>query len=175
LTAPATPPSTAHLRDAGLARRFAALGYEALLVVAMVLVASFALLPFVSPDAARTHALAVPTLAGRTIMFVALFALGGLFFGWCWSRGRRTLPMKTWRLALVDANGAPLSPRTAIVRYLAAWIGPALALAAYGPLSAYGQGALAWPLVAVNWLAAFVDPGRRFLHDRIAGTRIVMS
>jgi uncharacterized RDD family membrane protein YckC len=83
--------------------------------------------------------------------------------------------MKTWRLALVDASGAPVSPRRALVRYAAAWIGPALAVAVYALLAPHGLGALAWPVLALNWLAAFVDPDRRFLHDRVAGTRLVMS
>jgi len=29
--------------------------------------------------------------------------------------------------------------------------------------------------LALNYLAAFVDPDGRFLHDRIAGTRIVQD
>ena len=33
--------------------------------------------------------------------------------------------------------------------------------------------ALAAWLLVVNFLWAFVDPERQFLHDRIAGTRIV--
>jgi uncharacterized RDD family membrane protein YckC len=175
LTAKAAPSSRGRPPDAGLARRLAALSYEALLVVALLFVASFALVPFVSPDAARTHALAVPSLAGRIVSFVALFALGALFFGWSWSSGRRTLPMKTWRMALVDANDAPLSRRTALVRYVAAWIGPALATAVYALAAPHGLGAIAWPMLALNWIAAFVDPDRKFLHDRIAGTRLITS
>ena len=160
---------------AGLVRRFAALAYEALILVALVLVAGFALIPFVSPEAVRGQPLVVPTLAGRIVGLVALFTLGALFFGWIWSNGRRTLPMKTWRLALVDRAGHPPSRRTAVVRYAAAWIGPALCIAAYALAAPHGVGALAWPLVALNWLAAFVDPDAQFLHDRIAGTRLVTA
>jgi uncharacterized RDD family membrane protein YckC len=83
--------------------------------------------------------------------------------------------MKTWRLALVTADGSALSRRSALVRYLAAWIGPVLAILAYAILAPHGYGALAWPVAALNWLAAFVDPQRQFLHDRIAGTRIVRT
>jgi len=169
---PARPAAGA---EAGLWRRFAALSYESLLAVALVFVASFALAPWVSPEASRTHAIDVPGPGGRIVSFIALVALGALFFGFCWSNGRRTLPMKTWRLALVDASGAPASPRRALVRYAAAWIGPALAVGAYALLATHGLGALAWPMVALNWLAAFVDPDRRFLHDRVAGTRLVTS
>jgi uncharacterized RDD family membrane protein YckC len=154
-------------------RRFAALAYEALIVVALVLVAGFALIPFVSPEAVRGQPLVVPTTGRRIVGFVALFALGAVFFGWIWSNGRRTLPMKTWRLALVDRAGRAPSPRTAVLRYAAAWLGPALCIALYALAAPHGLGALAWPLVALNWLAALVDPDAQFLHDRIAGTRLV--
>lgn len=172
--APAQPAdASARAPLAGIARRYAALLYEALLLVALVFVASFLLTPLVSPGTAASASLTLPSMAGRIVSFVALFALGAAFFGWSWSAGRRTLPMKTWRLALVTTQGAPLSRRTALVRYLAAWIGPTLAIAAYALLAPRGLGALAWPIVALNWLAALVDPERQFLHDRIAGTRLV--
>jgi hypothetical protein len=44
---------------------------------------------------------------------------------------------------------------------------------AFALLREAGLGALAWPIAALNWLAAFVDPERQFLHDRIAGTRLI--
>jgi uncharacterized RDD family membrane protein YckC len=161
---------------AGIARRYAALLYEALLVFAIVFIASFLLTPLVSPESASaTSSLTLPSTLGRSVSFVVLFSLLAAFFAWSWSGGRRTLPMKTWRLALVTRNGAPLSRRTAALRYLAAWIGPLLAVVAYAALSPVGLGPLGWPLVAVNWLAAFVDPERQFLHDRVAGTRLVVS
>lgn len=164
---------SAPLPLAGIPRRYAALLYESLLLVALVFIVSFVLTPVVSPGRPATGALSVPSIAGRTISFVVLFALGAAFFGWSWSEGRRTLPMKTWRLALVSARASPVSLRTALLRYVVAWIGPALAVAAYALLAPNGLGALAWPLAAINWLAAFVDPERQFLHDRLAGTRLV--
>ena len=173
--ASARPPRPAPAPHAGLARRFAALLYEALLFVALVFIASFLLTPIVSPGTAASGTLVVPTLGGRLVSLVALFAIAAAFYAWCWSEGRRTLPMKTWRLALVTERGEAVPRAQAFVRYLAAWIGPLLALVAYIALSPIGLGALAWPLFFVNWLAAFVDPERRFLHDRIARTRIVPS
>lgn len=161
---------SAPLRLAPFGRRCASLAYESLLLAALVLVTGFALLPLVTPGQAG---LAVPGLPQRVFLFCAYFAVLAWYFTWSWAGGRRTLPMKTWRLALVDVAGAPLSRRTALLRYLATWVGPVLALAAYGALHPLGWGAHAAWLVAFNFLWALVDPARQFLHDRIAGTRIV--
>ncbi len=57
----------------------------------------------------------------------------------------------------------------------AAWIGPLAALAAHAALQPVNLGAHAAWLVAVGYLWPIVDPDRQFLHDRIAGTRIVMA
>ena len=158
---------------ATLRRRLASLLYESLLLSAMVLVASFAIAPLVAPHTSASQQLGVPSTAGRVVSFVALFALGAAYFVYSWSGARRTLAMKTWKLALVTPDGLPIERRRAFARYVAAWIGPALGLAAYVVLKPVGLGELAWPLVALNWLAAFVDRDGQFLHDRIAGTRVV--
>lgn len=152
--------------NAGLPRRLAALVYEALLVAAIVLGAGFLLAPLVAPAA---PALGTPTLPARVLQFCALFALLAAYFAWSWTGGRRTLAMKTWRLALRTAAGVPPAPKVALCRYLAGWIGPALALVAYAPTGSRWSALL----VAVNYLWAWLDRDRAFLHDRIAGTRLV--
>lgn len=168
----AAPPP---LALASLRRRFAALLYELLLLVALLFVVSFALLPLVTPGHAGTaQSLTVPALPQRAAMACLLFAVLALYFTWCWSDGRRTLPMKTWKLRLVDAQARDLPRRTALLRYLCAWIGPLLAIGASAALATVGFGAHAAWLVLFNWLWAFVDRDRQFLHDRLAGTRLVL-
>jgi uncharacterized RDD family membrane protein YckC len=159
---------------ADIGRRLLALLYEGLLLVALLLIAGFALAPFVSPSgSASTHTLGIPSTPARVGAFIALFLLGAIFYGWSWSEGRRTLPMKTWHLSIVTRDGAPVPRRAALVRYVAWWIGPALGLVAYATLRPHGLGAFALPLFLLDYLAAFVDPERQFLHDRVAGTRVV--
>jgi uncharacterized RDD family membrane protein YckC len=154
-------------------RRFAALVYEALLLVAIVFAVNFVMLPLVTPQ--RKGEILLPALPERAALFCVLFAVLAGYFVWCWSNGRRTLAMKTWRLRLVRESGDIVTPKTALMRYLAAWIGPVLAIAAYAALSRVNLGAHAAWLVAFNFLWAFVDRDRQFLHDRIAGTRIVVA
>jgi len=175
VTTPAAAPAAARapaLPLAALGRRLAALAYELLLLTALVFVASFALLPFVSPQRAGAS-LTLPDVPARTLLFCALFAVAALYYTWCWTDGRRTLPQKTWRMRLVDTRGRALTYRRALVRYLAAWIGPLLALATYVAARPHGVGAIALVPLALAYLAAAVDPDRQFLHDRVAATRVV--
>ena len=66
------------------------------------------------------------------------------YFLWCWLRGGQTLAMKAWGIRLVG-----VTPVRAIVRFL---------LLALLPVS------IAW---------ALFDRDRQFLHDRLAGTRLI--
>jgi uncharacterized RDD family membrane protein YckC len=161
--------------NASLARSLAAVAYESLLAAALVLVTGFLTLPLVSPSAQAAHALEVPGAAARALSACVVFGIAGLYCVWMWTGGRRTLSMKTWRLWLLRDDGASVDSRTAVIRYLALWIGPALALVAYEALKASPLGRHAGWLVLFNYAWALVDPDRRFLHDRIARTRIVWS
>ncbi len=124
--------------------RIAAMFYELLLVTAVVFVASFIIIPVVG----ELHA------AWQRHLFQA-YLLGVLFayFSAFWLRSGQTLAMKTWRIRLVSLDGGALSFRQAAVRF---------ALAVPGLLLA---GAGLW------W--AWFDRDRQFLHDRIAGTRLI--
>lgn len=106
-----------------------------------------------------------------------LFVVLGLYFVWFWTHGGQTLAMKTWRIKLITCDGNALSPRRAVWRYLLAWmwILPGLALAwileakTWSLLLIPGANILAWALLT------YLDPQRQFLHDRIAGTRVINS
>jgi uncharacterized RDD family membrane protein YckC len=111
----------------------------------------------------------------RSALQAWLFLTVGLYFIWFWCHGGQTLPMKTWRIRLVSRQGGALSTWRASWRYLLAWLWflPGLGLA-------LAIGATGWLLVAIPaanivlWaLAVFIDPQRQFLHDRLAGTRLV--
>jgi len=173
---------TAVAQPAGLARKLGASAYEALLLAALLLLIEFALLPMVTPtdrgpaDAMRGASQPIPYLMSRR----ARAASGALLFGVCgayciglWSAGRRTLPMKTWRIALRGRGGARVSLQAAMLRYFACWIGPALAIAGYVAVAPPWHGRWALALTAVNYAWAFVDRDGQYLQDRIAGTRLV--
>ena len=66
--------------------------------------------------------------------------------------------------------------RTAIVRFLLAWGWFVPALLVCGVFGLHGKGQIAIALVigVAAWaLTAFLDKDRQFLHDRLAGTRLI--
>src|SRR5574341_34247 len=129
---------------ASLTRRACALAYEALLLCAVLLVAA---VPFV----AITHG--ADAIVTRPLFQLYLVAVAAIYFVWQWRRGGQTLPMKTWRLRIVTQAGAALSLRQAASRFLFAIAGCALA--------------------GAGFLWALVDREGLFLHDRLAGTKII--
>jgi uncharacterized RDD family membrane protein YckC len=167
---PLSPPPLPSL--AGLWRRFGAFVHELLFLVAYLFIVGlfFASISGESMSAGRPQIL-TGTIA--LLQQLYLFATLGAYFVFFWIKGRRTLAFKTWQLRLVDARDllTPPSLKHAVLRYLSTWIGPALGLLIYLALGANARG---WWLLALftNFLWAFVDPARQFLHDRIAGTRV---
>ena len=159
---------------ADLYRRLAALVYEIFLLAALVLVAGFAILPAIGPAATpgphTADQLYVLPAASRALLLAYYVAVTGAYCLWFWSAGRQTLAMKTWHLVLVQGNGRPVAAGRAARRFAAAWIGPLAALAAYAWIGRWG-----FPLLALNFAWALVDRDRQFLHDRIAGTRVVQT
>jgi uncharacterized RDD family membrane protein YckC len=154
---------------ASLARRLASLLYEGVVVAAILLAASFA-----SVHAATSR---LEGLARALFQAYLLSVLGG-YFVWCWCRGGQTLPMRAWRLRLVEPNGAPVKVPRAVLRYL-------LAAAAFAPVAVGSTALWMHPRAPLGWLAlapgtlallwSLVDSERQFLHDRLAGTRIVSA
>jgi uncharacterized RDD family membrane protein YckC len=88
------------------------------------------------------------TAGGLRIALQAfILAVVASYFLWCWLRGGQTLAMKAWRIRLVG-----VTPAKALLR---------LALAV-----------LLFP-ASIAW--ALFDRDRQFLHDRLAGTRLVRA
>ena len=138
------PAPTALAATAGLGRRLGSLCYEILLLAAVLFVGAWAFL-FLGRN--LDPALAHP------LFQLFLFAIGAAYFIYCWTRGGQTLPMKTWRIRLVTRGGGAIPLRTAICRYLFAVAGAGF----------FGLG----------FIWGFFDGEGQFLHDRLAGTKIV--
>jgi uncharacterized RDD family membrane protein YckC len=87
--------------------------------------------------------------AARLELQLLIFLAFAAYFLWSWLRGGQTLAMKAWKIRLVD-----VTPTRAVVRFLIACV-------------AVPSG------IAIVW--ALFDRDRQFLHDRLAGTRLVAA
>lgn len=131
---------------AGLARRLAALAYDALLLCGLLAILTLLILVF------RGGRVIEPGTAWFTL---ATFACVLAFFVGFWRHGGQTLGMMAWQIELRSASGRPVSLRQALVRFAAAW----LSLAPCG----------------LGFLWAVFDHCKRTWHDRLAGTLVVRT
>lgn len=135
------------LQRPSILRRLASMCYESLLLLAVLAV--LLILPHVLLGAFAQR------LASPIVVQAHCFVVLLVYFIWFWSNGGQTLAMKTWRIRLVTRAGQAVPPGQALLRYLLCW--PSLCLAGAG---------LVW---------ALFDRDRQFLHDRLAGTQLVMN
>lgn len=127
-----------------LARRLASMFYELILLFAVAFAATW--LFFFASGGRGAEGTA------RSLLQALLLAVYAAYFLWCWLRGGQTLAMKTWRIRLVGRSGARVRPATALLRFVLALV-------------------LVPSLIGIVW--SFIDRDRQFLHDRLAGTRLV--
>ncbi|MEF8769597.1 RDD family protein [Candidatus Accumulibacter contiguus] len=128
-------------------RRLLSMFYESLLLLAVLAV----LLVSAAHSPGRLRA----PWRRRVLLQAHCFLVMLIYFLWFWSNGRRTLAMKTWRIRLVTRDGLPVRPARALLRYLLSW--PSIVLGGAGIL----------------W--ALFDRDRQFLHDRLAGTQLIIN
>lgn len=152
---------------AGLARRFAAFLYEGVLLFGVVFFTGF----LYSVLTRQQHA-----MQGRSGLGAVLLIVLALYFIGFWTRTGQTLAMKTWHLRVVDAAGRPLGLGRAALRYVLSWLWFLPALVSVWALDLHSGGAIVGSLIAgvgAYLLIARLHPQRQFLHDTIAGSRIV--
>lgn len=131
----------------GILRRLACMLYESLLLLG-VLSVTF-MVPHLILGMGFKLALPGWFLLGH------VFTVLGAYFIWYWSQSGQTLAMQTWKIQLTTASGSPPTLARMLLRY-----------------------ALAWPSVVyfgVGLIWAVFDRDRQFLHDRLAGTRLVFK
>jgi uncharacterized RDD family membrane protein YckC len=163
-----------------LLRRLASLGYETLVVAAILIAGGLA---FLGVAAAFRAVAGVPPASApggleRVLLQVLLVVLLGAYYVRCWTRGGQTLALKAWKLRVVGPAGGALTTRAAIARFAIAGLALGTGVAAFiwlwrHPGSMYGWAATLPAAADVLWAA--LDRDRQFLHDRLARTRVVRA
>lgn len=149
-------------------RRFACMMYEGVLLFGVVFLAGYLF------DTLTQSRNALMLRHGRQAM---LFVAMGIYFVACWRMRGQTLPMKTWNIRLVDAQGRTPSPAVLILRYVLVWPVPLLAAALVLAASRYTGYSSTDLLIVFTPFTAFIwtwfDRDQQFLHDRVLGTRLI--
>lgn len=124
-------------------KRLAALFYDSLLLIALLMLAT-ALVFWLKGGVVQAHSL---------FFRLYLLLVAGLFFVGFWIVGGQTLGMQSWRLRVQRRDGRPLGLWQAIWRFV-------LAVPSVG---CFGIGLL--------WI--LIDREKLALHDRLSGTVVV--
>ncbi len=162
-----TEREASELQAPALARRMACWLYEGILLFGVVFIAGY----LFSALSQTRHA-----LDNRPGLQAFLFLVLGIYFTWFWHRGQ-TLAMKTWHIRVVDTLGRPLTQSRALGRYLASWLWflPPIVLTWPLHLPALEVAVLTLGWVAIWALLSRFHPQRQFVHDALAGTRLISS
>jgi uncharacterized RDD family membrane protein YckC len=135
--------------SAGFARRFAALLYDSLLLAALMLIFTTALVMLFA------RAAIVPQTVGPWVYLyrAALLAIVIGYYFLNWIRSGQTLGMRAWRLRAVNEAGMRMSGRAAGLRLVC--------------------GLLAWAPAGLGVLWLYVDSEHLAVHDRWSRTRVI--
>lgn len=131
-------------QPASLLRRFGAIIYDSLLVIATLCVAT---VPFIAIRGGE------PVEPSNLSFQLSLLVIVYCFFVGFWTFKGRTLGMQSWGLQCESAGGKRPSLSEASLRFAAA--------------------IFSWLIVGFGFLWQLVDKDSLALHDRISGTRLM--
>ena len=145
------PREPAALKSAGLLRRLAAVLYDALLLVAVLMTVTWLLLPLTHGEAITHDSVGAFEYFYRALLLGLLVA----YFGFSWTRSGQTLGMLAWRIRVVRADGGHLRWRDVLLRLAAA--------------------VLSWIAFGLGYFWMLFDSNRLTWHDRLSRTRVVRA
>ncbi len=148
-------------------RRLAALIYDLLAVVAMVMVVGYVCQRVTGGTLIRTDGHTQIAWWYQPLQALVVSA----YFVVSWLRGGQTLGMRAWRIRVTASDGGRPTRAQALIRLLAA----ALPMLLLGLAPWIGTRGALWAVVLgwVTWFGvAAIDPRRRALHDLAARTEL---
>lgn len=144
-----TPLTPATFEPASLWRRLAAMVYDSLIVIALIMAYGAIVLTIKYPLMGTPLALGERAQMGTPALAGTLLVIGA-FFAFFWRSSGQTVGMKAWNLQILRPDGQFLTWQQALLRLLLACLSLALA--------------------GVGYLWCLWDPQGQTLHDRGSGT-----
>ncbi|MCK5925247.1 MAG: RDD family protein [Methylococcales bacterium] len=129
----------------GFFRRFGAIFYDTLLLLAVLFFATACLLLFNNGEAVTAKILLIP--------YYLLVSF--LFFGWFWTRDGQTAGLKTWKLRLKTMDGQRLTWKHALMRFVSALF--------------------SWSKLGLGFVWVLFDKNDYTLHDHLSKTYVVFE
>lgn len=93
----------------GFSRRLGSLLYDALLLLAIWLLATLVFIMLFGDSTLPPK---------RYVLQIYLWLVSAIYFIWSWRHGGQTLAMQTWRIRVVNHSGANISLGQSITRYI---------------------------------------------------------
>jgi uncharacterized RDD family membrane protein YckC len=135
--------------SAGLFRRFAALFYDLLLIVAVLMTVTWLLLPLTRGEAITRESVGALEYLYRALLLGLIVA----YYGVSWTRSGETVGMLAWKIRVVRGDGSALRWRDVLLRLAAA--------------------ALSWLPAGLGYFWMLIDRERLTWHDRLSRTRVM--
>jgi uncharacterized RDD family membrane protein YckC len=135
--------------SASLFRRLAAMLYDGLLLIAILMIATAAFLPFTGGEAVSWDRFPVLWAVHKLVVMALIIGFYGLF----WTRQGQTLGMASWRLRVQRNDGSLLDWRDTALRVAIA--------------------TLSWAPLGLGWWWC-LGPRHETWHDRLSRTRVVV-
>lgn len=136
--------------SAGVLRRFGAMFYDLLLIIALQMVVTALLLPLTGGEAITAGRYGGLEYAYQFLLLALVIGFFGLF----WTRRGQTLGMMAWRLKVVRTDGALLSWTDTFKRLAGAVV--------------------SWSPAALGYFWIWFDRDHLAWHDRWSGTRVIV-
>lgn len=127
----------------GFFRHMAIIAYDALLLLALLFLATAIVLPFNAGEAFTSSQFFFP---------IYIILISFLYYGWFWTNGGQTLGMKTWKIKIQTLDRQPITWPLAFKRFFLA--------------------AVSWSFVGLGFLWKFFDKKQYTWHDHLSKTSL---
>lgn len=131
-------------------RRLGAMLYDALLVIALLMVVTALLMTLTGGEAITAEHVGAFEYAYQALLVAMIVG----FFGWFWTRRGQTLGMQAWRLKVIREDGSLLSWADTVKR-----LGAAL---------------VSWAALGLGYFWIWIDRDGLAWHDRWTRTRVIV-